>query len=317
MEQVASTNTPTVTPPADVRPTSMVTRIISWRPQWITWAWLGVLPFFLFLLLFQLGPAFNIAVGALTDDHGRFVLDNMLRLGDQLYQTSFLNTLEISLISTISGGLIGFALAWAITLGKLPERVRDSVLSFCGVASNFAGLPLALAFIALIGRRGVLTSVLSAIGISLYPGFSMSSFLGVCLAYTYFQIPLMVLIVVPPLDGIRKEWKEAADNLGASRAQYWRMVMLPILMPSLLSALALLFVNAFGAYATAFALVGGGIGETLIVSLAVRAQFSNDSMTNPHLGYALAFGMVIVTGITVFIYSWSRQRAERWKRRSA
>jgi putative spermidine/putrescine transport system permease protein len=238
----------------------------------------------------------------------------MLRLGDDLYRTAYFNTFKISVISTIGGGLLGFGLAWAITVGRLPGRIRDAVISFCGVASNFAGLPLALAFIAALGRVGVITQALKSIGISLYPDFSMYSFTGVVIAYTYFQIPLMVLIMTPPLDGLRSEWREAADNLGASRVQYWRMVMLPILMPSLLSALALLFVNAFGAYATAFALVGGGAGETMIVSILVRAQFSNDSLTNPHVGYALAFGMIIVAAITMVVYSLSRQRAERWRR---
>src|SRR5260221_259219 len=199
-------------------------------------------------------------------------------------------------------------------IGGLPGHIRSLALSFCGVASNFAGLPLALAFISALGRVGVVTQALKSVGIFLYPDFSMSSYWGVCLAYTYFQIPLMVLIMTPALDGLRPEWREAADNLGASRAQYWQLVMLPILLPSLLSALALLFANAFGAYATAATLVGGGAGESLVVSILVRAQFSNDSLTNPHLGYALAFGMIVVIGFDVVIYTWSGQRAERWRR---
>ncbi len=295
-------------------PPSTIRRVIQWRPRWLTWNWLGVLPFFVFLLLFQLGPALKIADGALTDDAEHLTLDNMLKLGGALYQTSYLNTVKISLITSAAGGLLGFTLAWAITVGRLPKQIRSAVLSFCGVASNFAGLPLALAFVAALGRVGILTQILKSICIFLYPDFSMSSFWGVCLAYTYFQIPLMVLIMTPPLDGLRPEWREAADNLGASRGQYWRMVMLPILLPSILSGVALLFANAFGAYATAFALVGGGAGESLVVSILVRAQFSNDSLTNPHLGYALAFGMILVIGLTVVIYTWSRQRAERWRR---
>ncbi|HVO41948.1 MAG TPA: ABC transporter permease subunit [Aggregatilineales bacterium] len=296
----------------------VLAQLVRARPRWLTWNWLGVLPFFIFLAFFQLGPALNIAVGALTDDRGHITLDNMQKIiGDeklQVQRNSYLNTLEISVITTAAGGVLGFLLAWGITLGGLPRQIRLSVLSFCGVASNFAGLPLALAFIAAIGRTGTLTHALASVGISIYPAFSMSSFWGVCLAYTYFQIPLMVLVMVPPLDGLRSEWREAADNLGASRTQFWRLVMFPILLPSLLSALALLFANAFGAYATAFALVGAGAGESMVVSISVRAQFSNDSMTNPHLGYALAFGMILVIGLTVLIYTWSRQRAERWRR---
>jgi putative spermidine/putrescine transport system permease protein len=297
-------------------PQSGWTRILSLRPRWLTWNWLGVLPFFIFIVAFQLYPAWSIAVGAMTDDNHQFVLDNMLKLGTELIRTSFWNTIQISLITTVSGGLLGFLLAWAITIGGLPRWIRSWSLSFCGVASNFAGVPLALAFISAFGRVGVLTQALKSIGIYLYPGFSLSTFWGICIAYTYFQIPFMVLILTPALDGLRREWLEAADNLGASRAQYWRLVAFPILLPSLLSALALLFANAFGAYATAFALVGGGAGENLVVSIMVQSQFSTDSLTNPHLGFALAFGMILMVGITVFIYTWTRQRAERWRRSS-
>ncbi len=295
---------------------SLFARLVRMRPTWLTWNWLGVLPFFLFIALFQLYPAWSIAVGALTDDSHHLVLDNMLKLGSELNRTSYWNTIQISLITTASGGILGFLLAWAITVGRLPAWVRSSVLSFCGVAANFAGIPLALAFFSAIGRVGVITQVLKSIGIFIYPGFSLSSFFGICIAYTYFQIPFLVLIMTPALDGLREEWREAADNLGATQAQYWRLVAMPILLPSLLSSLALLFANAFGAYATAYALVGGGVGENLVISIAVRAQFSNDSLTNPHLGYAMAFGMVIMVAITVFIYTWSRQRAERWRNSS-
>ncbi len=312
MEQAATVSDITV----GTRTQSLWQRLAQFRPRWLTWNWIGVLPFFIFIVAFQLYPALSIIVGALTNDRHEFVLDNISKLADPFVITSYWNTIQISVITTTSGGLLGFMLAWAITLGKLPRWTRSAVLTFCGVASNFAGVPLALAFVAAIGRTGVLTQALKSIGIAIYPSFSIYSFLGVCLAYTYFQIPLMVLIMTPALDGLRKEWREAADNLGASREQYWRYVALPILMPSLLSALSLLFANAFGAYATAFALVGGGAGENLVISIKVRAEFSNDSLTNPGLGYALAFGMIVMVGITVIIYTWSRQRAERWRRSS-
>src|SRR5450432_275683 len=295
---------------------SGLVRLLRARPRWLTWNWLGVLPFFIFIAAFQLYPALSIVIGALTDDGHRFITDNMLKLLDPLNLNAYWNTIQISVITTIAGGLLGFLMAWAITIGRLPRWTRTTVMTFCGVASNFAGIPLALAFISAIGRLGVITQALKSLNILIYPTFTLYSFAGVCLAYTYFQIPFMVLIMAPAMDGLRQEWREAADNLGASRRQYWSMVALPILMPSLLSALTLLFANAFGAYATAFALVGGGAGENLVISIRVRAQFSNDSLTNPHLGFALAFGMIIIIGITVIIYTWSRRRAERWQQSS-
>ena len=174
-------------------------------------------------------------------------------------------------------------------------------------------LALAFALSATLGRTSTITKALSSVGIKLYPSFTIYGFVGICLAYTYFQVPFMVLIMTPALDGLRHEWREAAHNLGATKFQYWRLVAVPILMPSLLSAMALLFANAFGAYATAALLVGGGSGGTLIISLQVAGQFSTDSFKDNHQGYALAFGMIIVVAVTIVIYTWSRQRAERWR----
>ncbi len=283
------------------------------RPTWLSWNWLGVLPFFLFILAFLLLPATSIVRGALVNDQNQFTLQYMTKLFEPIYATPYISTLEISILTAMSGGLIGFLITWAITLGGLPAWIRSAVLSFSGVASNFAGLALAFALGAALGRLGVVTKLLSTLGINLYPSFTIYGFWGICLAYTYFQIPFMVLIMTPALDGLRREWREAADNLGATQAQYWRLVAIPILLPSLLSALALLFANAFGAYATAAILVGGGIGGALIVSLKVSSQFSTDSLTNPHQGYALAFGMILIVGLTIALYTWSRGRAERWR----
>ncbi len=284
------------------------------RLQW-SWRWLGVVPFFLFVAAFQLFPSLSIAARSFVNDAGKFTLDNIIGLNTPIIMNSYWSSIRISLISAIWGGILGFGLAWAITIGGLPNWIRTSVLSFCGVAANFGGIPLAFAFIATLGRTGILTKALTSIGIPLYQNFTLYGFWGICLTYTYFQIPLMVLVLTPALDGLRREWREAAENLGASRLEYWRMVALPILLPSILGALTLLFANAFGAQATAFALVGGGAGQNLVVTVMVGAQFSTDSFANPGLGNALAFGMMIIIGITILIYSWMRRRAERWQAR--
>jgi len=208
--------------------------------------------------------------------------------------------------------LLGFLLAYALTLGKLPEGIRSLMLTFSGVASNFAGVPLAFAFVATLGQLGVVTQALRSIGISIYPTFSLYSFWGLTITYVYFQIPLMVLIMVPALDGLRTEWREAAESLGATPLQYWRHIALPILLPSILGTMALLFGNAFGAHATAFALTGGGTKGT-VVTLLIGAQLSSDALSNPGLGNALALGMIVIMLITIGIYSWMRQLAERWQ----
>ncbi len=142
-------------------------------------------------------------------------------------------------------------------------------------------------------------------------GFNLLSFWGLTLVYLFFQIPLMILIITPALDGLKREWREAAEILGASGVQYWRMVALPILLPSLLGTFALLFANAFGAVATAYALTGSSLS---IVPIVLFAQIRGDVLQDPHLGYALAFGMIVVTGIANGLYVWLRARTERWMR---
>ena len=278
-----------------------------------SWAWLGILPFLAFAFLFLILPTMQIVVGAFRNPEGQFTLQNVANLFTPSILSAFWISIRISFASAFLGCLIGFAVAWAVTLGDLPRWLRGPVMTFSGVASNFAGVPLAFAFLATLGRLGLVTVLLREwFGINIYAlGFNLLSFWGLTLTYLFFQIPLMVLIVTPALDGLRREWREAAEILGASPFQYWRMVALPILWPTLLGTLALLFANAFGAVATAYALTGSSLS---IVPILLFAQIRGDVLGDPHLGYALAFGMIVVTGIGNALYIWMRQRAERWQK---
>jgi len=202
-------------------------------------------------------------------------------------------------------------MAAAISFGSLPRGVRNPLLTFSGVASNFAGVPLAFAFIATIGPAGLITLWLKTeFGINLRAyGWNLLSSWGLIVTYLFFQIPLMILIITPALDGMKREWREAAAILGATGRQYWLMVGLPILFPSILGTLALLFANAFGAVATAIALTGPSLN---IAPILLYAQIRGDVLGSPNLGYALAFGMIVITGIANAIYIWLRSRSERW-----
>lgn len=277
------------------------------------WAWLGVMPFFLFVVAFLFYPALSIVVQTFIAPQGGVTFDNLVALNQPFIVSSYLYTIQLSAVTALIGGVLGFLLAYAITLGKLPQWLHDAVLTFSGVASNFAGIPLAFAFIATLGQLGMVTQALRSVGIVLYPGFSLYSFWGLAITYVYFQIPLMVLIMTPSLQGLRREWREAAENLGASPSQYWMRVALPILLPSILGSVALLFGNAFGAHATAFALTGGG-SQGNVVTILIGAQLSSDALANPGLGNALAFGMIVIMTITVAIYSGFRRLSERWLR---
>ena len=186
-------------------------------------------------------------------------------------------------------------------------------MTFSGVASNFAGVPLALAFIFTLGQLGLVTVFLQgrSTSTSTATGFSLYTKLGLEIVYLYFQFPLMVLIIAPAIDGLKKEWREAAENMGATRRQYWRRVALPILTPSILGSMILLFGNSFGAQATAYQLTGGQIP---LVTLVIGNQISGDVLHNVGLGYAMAMGMVVIMAVSILAYSFLQRRAERWMR---
>jgi putative spermidine/putrescine transport system permease protein len=273
--------------------------------------WLGLMPFALFALLFLILPTLKIVVGAFQSPDGAFTFDNIRALNTDSIRSAYWVSIKLSLLTALLGCLIGFAMAAAMVLGGLPKWIRSPLLTFSGVASNFAGVPLAFAFLATIGPVGLITALLrTKLGIDLRDlGFNLLSFVGLTLTYLFFQIPLMILIITPALDGLKKEWREAATVLGATGFQYWRMVALPILFPALLGTFALLFANSFGAVATAFALTGPQLN---IVPIKLFAQIRGDVLGDPHLGYALAFGMIVITGIANAMYIVLRTRSERW-----
>jgi putative spermidine/putrescine transport system permease protein len=273
-------------------------------------AWLGVAPFFIFALMFLIVPTVSLLVGAFQDHDGAFTFDNILRLWQPSIERSYLLSIEVSVASASLGALIGLALAIAALRGGLPGWVRPTLMTFSGVASNFAGVPLAFAFVATLGRLGFITLLLRNVGVDIYAaGFNLLTFTGLTLTYLYFQIPLMVLVVAPAIDGIKAEWSEAAEILGAGRLQYWRMVVMPILWPSVLGASLLLFANAFGAIATAYALTGSFLN---IVPILLYAQIRGDVLHDPNLGYALALGMLLITGLSNLAYLYLRARSDRW-----
>jgi putative spermidine/putrescine transport system permease protein len=277
------------------------------------WTWIGVLPFFIFALLFLILPTGFLMVGAFQDAQGHFTFANMRELFQEGTMDAYWISFKVSAASAIGGAELGSLLAWAAVHGKLPGWIRPTLLTFSGVASNFAGVPLAFAFICTLGRVGLVTVLLKKYAdINLYStGFSILSFWGLTITYLYFQIPLMVLIITPALDGLKREWREACDCLGGTAYQYWRHVALPVLWPSVLGATLLLFANSFGAVATAYALTGSSLN---IVTILLYAQIRGDVLHNQNLGYALALGMILVTGLSNGGYIWLRSRVERGRR---
>ena len=273
-----------------------------------------MVPFFAFATLFLFLPSLVLFVGSFQDAKGSFTFANITGLFTPSILNAYWVTIRISVVTAVGGGLFGFFLTYAGVMSGLPRWTRTAMLTFSGVAANFAGVPLAFAFIATLGRLGLVTVLLKNVfHINIYAGgFSLYSFWGLSLTYMYFQFPLMVLIMTPAMEGLRRDWREAAENLGATTWQYWRHVALPILMPSLLGTMFLLFGNAFGAYATALALTGGMIN---LVTILIGSQIKGDVLHNVGLGYALALGMVVVMAISMIGYFVLRRRSERWMRK--
>jgi len=274
--------------------------------------WIGVAPFFLFAILFIFLPSMRLFIDSFKNNEGQLTFANILQLFSEPYiLNAYWLSIKISAVTATGGAIFGFLLAYSITVGNLPKSLRPTLITFSGVASNFAGVPLAFAFVSTLGRTGFVTVLLKNVfGMDLYQsGFNLYGFAGLSLVYMYFQFPLMVLIMAPALDGLKREWREAAENLGANTMQYWLRIALPILLPSILGATILLFGNAFGAYATAYALTGGRLG---IVTIQIGAQIRGDVLHNPGLGYAMAMGMVFIMAISLAGYSWLQAKTERW-----
>ena len=277
----------------------------------ISWSWLGLLPFLIFAAAFLIIPTFYLVNGSFHNQAGETTLQNYADLSQPTIVEAFRASIEISVVTAVIGGVFGFLLAYAVIRGGLPGILGAALMTFSGVASNFAGVPLALAFTFTLGATGLVTVLLQPFGIDLKNGdFTIFSKLGLEIAYLYFQFPLMVLIMAPAIAGLKTEWREASENMGASTFQYWRHIALPILTPTLLGTMILLFGNAFGAQATAYTLTG----EINIVTLLITRQINGDVLNNINLGYAVAMGMVGVMGITILAYLWLQRRAARWQR---
>jgi len=281
--------------------------------SYIITSWLGLVPFLLFCLLFELLPAVVIIEGSFTNSNtGAVTLNNYQRMFSQTSNLhAFQTSISISLVTALLGAIFGFSAA----LGVYNLRtgwLRNFLIGFSSIAANFAGVPLAFAFVATLGVTGFVTvAIHDWLHISLYDlGFSVYTFWGLVLVYTYFQLPLMILVTVPALSALRPEWKEAATNLGASSFTYWWRVALPILLPSLIAATMLLFANAFGAYATAFALAQGNIN---LVPIQIGFVVAGNVNFDTGLGNALAVGMIVVLLVALTFYTAMLRRVNVWQ----
>jgi putative spermidine/putrescine transport system permease protein len=271
--------------------------------------WLVTLPFFVYVVAFLFLPAGSVLIGAFQDNKNHATFFNVRLLFHHPYIDAYWNSIQLSLVTAGLGAVLGVLVAYAAIRDGSPRWIRSVLTTFSGVAANFGGIPLAFAFIAALGPLGVITTWFRNSGYDLYGhGFAIYSLRGVELAYMYFQLPLMILVIAPALDGLKREWREAASNLGARGWQFWRYVGLPVLMPSFLGAVILLFGNSFAAYATAYSLNNGAN----LVPILIGDYYTGNVLNDPHIAQALAFGMFVVLAVMMVLYIPLQRRAARW-----
>ncbi|WP_267245035.1 ABC transporter permease [Streptomyces sp. PR69] len=273
---------------------------------------LAALPLLCFTAL-----CFGLPVGALlygavtrTDpDTGATALtgEHLARSLQGPYLGSLIGSVQLSALTALISSLLGVLIAQAIVTSR-SRALRDAALTASGVLANFGGVPLAFAFIATLGISGVVTQLadLTSLGWNLY------SFTGLAVVYLYFLTPLMVLVIIPALDGLRPQWREAAQNAGASGRQFWRHIGLPVLAPSLLGGFVLLFGSAFAAHATAAALVGGSVP---LVTLKIADALSGNVLVGQeNVALALSLDMILIAGLVMAVYLPLQRRSARWLR---
>lgn len=270
---------------------------------------LVIAPFAAFVGLFLVYPTVVVLVKAVTPG-GSLGIDALQRALSGTYRTGFINSIALSGTSALIGGVVGLALALVVRSLRRPRWLHPSLESWSAVASQLGGVPLAFAFIATIGAQGILTKVLMNVGISLPDsGISPTGFWGLVVVYLYFQVPLMFLVVMPAVGGLRETWREAAAIMGASPARYWRSVGIPLLLPAALGGMLLLFVNAFTAYATVYVLNASGA----LVPLQIRFLLQGNVITGEEdLGFAIVAWVVTLLLFSLLVMTLLQRRTAKW-----
>ncbi len=274
-------------------------------------ALLGVVPFFAYTATFLMIPTLIVVVGAFLDGEGRPTLGNLSALTQPQIVSAFVHSIVLSAVTAVLGAGFGALLAYAVSTAPAGGQLKRLFTSLCGVLAQFGGVTLAFAFVATVGFQGFLTLWLANVGIDLAGStWLFEPYQGLILVYTYFQIPLMLIVFLPAVEGLRPQWREAAESLGGSTWDYWRHIAGPILAPSFIGAMLLLFTNAFSAYATAAALISQG---SPIIPLQIGGTLSSEVILGQeNVGKAMALGMVVVVSLVMTIYAVLERRTTRW-----
>jgi len=273
--------------------------------------YLGVVPFLVYVAIFLVWPTAVVVISAFRDARGKVTLDNVRAATSSVYLATFVRSIELSASTALIGAVCGALLTWAITR-RQEGMLRRVVVAACGVLAQFGGVMLTFAFLATFGFTGLVTVFLhDHLGVDVFSsGAWLYELPGLILVYTYFQIPLMVIVFLPAMDGLKPQWQEASETLGGTSWTYWRHVGGPILAPAFIGAVLLLFANAFSAYATAAALISQG---SSLVTLQIADLLTSEvNLGQANVGQALALGMVVVVAVVMTLYTLLQRRTSRW-----
>lgn len=275
---------------------------------------LALIPFLFLVIMYELMPLIMLVVDSFKSEQSKeilFTLENYQKIFSTLsYRKAIANSLRITSISTAFGIVIAFLGARAAYNSR--GRFRNVYLAVLNMTSNFAGVPLAFAYMIILGNAGVLKQIANMYGIEFLQNFDLYSSNGLTMIYVYFQIPLSTLLLIPAFNGIRREWGEANMLLGGTSWHFWQRVGIPVLLPSLFSTLSVLFANALSAYATAYALL---MNNFSLLPINISASFVGDIRSKPKLGAALSVVMMVIMSIVILVNNYITKKTTKWEGR--
>jgi putative spermidine/putrescine transport system permease protein len=269
---------------------------------------LAFAPFLIFCAMFELIPVAALLLGSVggVEKHSLEWIAKVFT--NPTFQRSIWNSLLLAVTSSLLGAVIGTAIGYAITRTRR-QRVRSALIALSSISSNAGGISLGFAFITILGAAGMITILLRTFGIDLLSFFSIYSVIGLIVVYLYFQVPLMIVLMLPAFAGLRRDWAEASASLGGDGRDFWRRIGIPVLMPSIIAGTVLLFVSSMGAYATAQALIGSRINlMTIQISILRRGEI----LYQPAQADAMATVLLLMVAVSVLAYHLIQKRAQRW-----
>ncbi|MGU3494270.1 ABC transporter permease [Xanthobacteraceae bacterium A53D] len=220
----------------------------------------------LFALFFAL-PLASVVREALGEDGSAF----SRVLADPVFWQGVKGSLILGTLAPAFSVLVGFLVA--LHLARLSERTRAIALFAISLPLTFSGLVIAYGFILVFGRSGFVTLLLAELGADpAVVGAFIFSPVGLGLAYSYYLIPRVVLVMLPVLSNFDRSQIAAARSLGASGFSAHLDILVPQVAPALITAFCLTSAVAIGAYGTALALAGTQVN---ILPLVLYSKISD------------------------------------------